>query len=97
MSVLNAARRGGLTHIYDIPPAGKEDVHFVLKDIERIQIGQPFRVIVEVENKSEGTRTVNSVLSASSVHYTGIIARNIKRARGVFTLKPRQSKLSIVI
>ncbi|KAG8192992.1 hypothetical protein JTE90_028112 [Oedothorax gibbosus] len=92
MSVLNAARRGGITHIYDMPPPGKEDVHFALKDIERITIGQPFEVIVEVENRSDETRTVNSVLTASSVYYTGIIARNIKRARGVFTLKPRQKE-----
>ncbi|GFY46463.1 hemocyte protein-glutamine gamma-glutamyltransferase [Trichonephila inaurata madagascariensis] len=92
MSVLNAARQGGLTHIYDMPPPGKEDVKFTLVDIEKVQIGQPFQVIVKVENKSDEKRTVTSVLSASSVYYTGIIARKVKRARGVFTLKPKQQE-----
>ncbi|GIY43593.1 hemocyte protein-glutamine gamma-glutamyltransferase [Caerostris extrusa] len=90
MAVLNAARQGGLTHIYDMPPPGKEDVEFSLLDIEKVQIGQPFQVIVKVENKSDENRTVTSVLSASSVYYTGILARKVKRARGVFILKPRQ-------
>ncbi|GBL83081.1 Hemocyte protein-glutamine gamma-glutamyltransferase [Araneus ventricosus] len=92
MAVLNAARRGGLTHIYDMPSPGKEDVTFTLLDIEKVLIGQPFQVLVKVENKSDETRTVTSVLSASSVYYTGIIARKVKRARGVFTLKPRQKE-----
>ncbi|XP_035205154.1 hemocyte protein-glutamine gamma-glutamyltransferase-like [Stegodyphus dumicola] len=92
MSVLNAARRGGLTHIYDMPFPGKEDVFFSLKDIDKVMIGQPFQVIVEVENKSDEKRTVTSVLSASSIYYTGIIARKVKRARGTFTLRPRQKE-----
>ncbi|XP_054712738.1 hemocyte protein-glutamine gamma-glutamyltransferase-like isoform X2 [Uloborus diversus] len=92
MAVLNAARRTGLTHIYDMPPPGKEDVRFHLRDIDRVMIGQPFRVIVDVENKSDEVRTVTSVLSASTVHYTGIIARKVKRSRGVFSLKPRQKE-----
>ncbi|XP_015904318.1 hemocyte protein-glutamine gamma-glutamyltransferase [Parasteatoda tepidariorum] len=92
MAVLNAARRGGLTHIYDMPPPGKEDVKFILKDIDKVMIGRPFHVVVEVENNSDEKRTVTSVLSASTVHYTGITARKVKRARGTFTLKPRQKE-----
>lgn len=92
MAVLNAARRTGLFHHYDIPSPAKEDVKFKLKDIDKIMIGKSFQVIVEVENKSEEKRTVTSVLSASTVYYTGITARKVKRARGTFSLKPKQSK-----
>lgn len=92
MAVLNAARRSGMTHIYDMPRPGKEDVLFKLKDIDKVMIGKTFEVIVEVENRSDEKRTVTSVLSCSTVHYTGIIARKVKRARGTFTLKPRQSR-----
>lgn len=84
-----------MAHFYDMPKPGKEDVSFKLKDIDNVMIGKPFQVIVEVENRSEEKRTVTSVLSASTVHYTGIIARKVKRARGTFTLKPRQSKWSL--
>lgn len=92
MAVLNAASKGGLIHIYDLPKPGKEDVHFKLRDIDKVMIGKKFQVIVDVENRSDEKRTVTSVLSASTVYYTGIIARKVKRARGTFTLKPRQSK-----
>lgn len=92
MAVLNAARRGGMTHYYDMPKPGKEDVSFKLRDIDKVMIGKKFQVIVEVENRSDEKRTVTSVLSASTVHYTGIIARKVKRARGSFTLKPRQKE-----
>lgn len=92
MAVLNAASKGGLIHIYDLPKPGKEDVFFKLRDIDKVMIGKKFQVIVDVENRSDEKRTVTSVLSASTVYYTGIIARKVKRARGTFTLKPRQSK-----
>lgn len=92
MAVLNAARRSGMTHIYDMPRPGKEDVFFKLRDIDKVMIGKTLEVTVEVENKSDEKRTVTSVLSCSTVHYTGIIARKVKRARGTFILKPRQKE-----
>lgn len=92
MSVLNAARRGGLTYIYGMPPPGKEDVKFSLQDIEKVMIGKPFRVVVNVENMSSERRTITAVLSSSSVYYTGITARKVKRARGSFVLQPKQKE-----
>ncbi|XP_013781493.1 hemocyte protein-glutamine gamma-glutamyltransferase isoform X3 [Limulus polyphemus] len=93
MAVLNAARNTGFNYAYDLPSPEKEDVSFVLLDIEKVMIGQPFHVTVNVQNKSSETRTVSAVLSASSVYYTGITARKIKRENGNFSLQPHQKEI----
>lgn len=98
MAVLNAARYGVAPSIryavYDMPPPEKEDVTFDLQEIDKIMIGQPFTVTVQVKNKnSSEVRTVGAVLSASTVYYTGVLARKVTRQRGNFTLKPNQSEV----
>lgn len=97
MAVLNAARYGVAPSIryavYDMPPPEKEDVSFDLEEIEKIMIGKPFSVTVRVRNKNTmEVRTVSAVLSASTVYYTGVLARKVTRQRGKFTLKPNQCK-----
>ncbi|XP_033202581.1 hemocyte protein-glutamine gamma-glutamyltransferase [Bombus vancouverensis nearcticus] len=77
---------------YSLPSPAKEDVEFDLVDIERVNIGQPFAVIVNMKNKSNQIRTIQAVLSAGSVYYTGIKARLVKRASGDFVLQPHASE-----
>lgn len=98
MAVLNAARYGVAPSVryavYDMPPPEKEDVSFDLQEIDKIMIGQPFSVTVRVQNKNTSeVRTVGAVLSASTVYYTGVLARKVTRQRGNFTLKPNQSEV----
>lgn len=81
---------------YSLPSPAKEDVEFDLVDIERVNIGQPFAVIVNMKNKSNQIRTIQAVLSAGSVYYTGIKARLVKRASGDFVLQPHASKFIII-
>ncbi|XP_055925322.1 hemocyte protein-glutamine gamma-glutamyltransferase-like [Argiope bruennichi] len=103
MAVLNAARYGVAPSIryavYDMPPPEAEDVDFDLVEIDQVMIGQPFSVTVKVRNKNKSEmRTVGAVLSASTVYYTGVLARKVTRQRGNFTLKPNQSEvLSITV
>lgn len=102
MAVLNAARYGVAPNIryavYDMPPPEAEDVTFALQEIEHIMIGQPFSVTVKVQNHSREVRTVAAALSASTVYYTGVLARKVTRQRGNFALRPNQAEeLSILI
>lgn len=76
---------------YSLPSAAKEDVEFDLADLERVMIGESFAVTVAVANKSSETRTVQAILSAGSVYYTGVKAELVKRATGEFDLQPHSS------
>jgi len=93
MAVLNAARCIGLSFLFELPEPGKEDVDFDLLDIEKVLIGQPFFVTVQIINRSPQRRTISLSLTANSVHYTGILAKAIRRERQTYLLNPRQSKI----
>lgn len=77
---------------YAIPEPDMEDMEFTLQELEKINIGEPFSVVVSIKNKSEEVRTINAVLSAGSVFYTGIKANQVKKAQGEFKVKPGASK-----
>ncbi|CAM1331837.1 F13A1 (predicted) [Pycnogonum litorale] len=92
MSVLNAARCGGLSYLYDMPTASQEDVYFDLVDIDRILIGQPFHIRVKLKNRAREKRTISIVLNASSLYYTGVRANKIRREKQVFILNAGQEE-----
>lgn len=81
---------------YSLPSPGKEDVEFDLVELERVNIGEPFAVTVNIKNKSDQTRTIQAILSAGSVYYTGVKANLVKRASGDFVLQPNASKKKIL-
>lgn len=93
MSVLNAARCGGLGFLFEQPAPGKEDVEFELFDIDKVQLGEPFLITVRISNKSPMRRTASLALSASSVYYTGILAQKVKRDRQNVVLNGLQEQL----
>ncbi|KAK7079820.1 hypothetical protein SK128_021525 [Halocaridina rubra] len=70
----------------------KEDVVFDLIDIDKIMVGEPFKVKVVVKNESDEKRTLSAYLSARSIYYTGVNVALIKKAEGNFTLEPKQSQ-----
>lgn len=82
---------------YSLPSASREDVKFDLMDLERVMIGESFAVSVTIANKSSETRTVQAILSAGSVYYTGVKANLVKRATGEFDLQPYSSKKFLFI
>lgn len=77
---------------YSLPSPGKEDVEFNLTELERVNIGEPFAVTVNIKNKSSERRTIQAILSAGSVYYTGVKAHLVKRASGDFVLQPNAGK-----
>ncbi|GAB1865095.1 Hemocyte protein-glutamine gamma-glutamyltransferase [Camponotus japonicus] len=85
---------------YSLPSPGKEDVEFDLVELERVNIGEPFAVTVNIKNKSNEIRTIQAILSAGSVYYTGVKANLVKRASGDFALQPNaveQLRLSVTV
>ncbi|XP_071559341.1 hemocyte protein-glutamine gamma-glutamyltransferase [Temnothorax nylanderi] len=85
---------------YSLPSPGKEDVEFDLIELERVNIGEPFAVTVNIKNKSDETRTIQAILSAGSVYYNGVKANLVKRASGDFVLQPNaveQLRLSVTV
>lgn len=93
MSVLNAARCGGLAYLYDMPSQAQEDVHFELADIDSIMIGQSFYIKVRVRNRAREKRTINMVVTASTLYYTGVRANKIRREKHAFILSAGQGGL----
>ncbi|UYV85179.1 F13A1 [Cordylochernes scorpioides] len=91
MAVLNAARVGNRGHIYDLPSEGG-DVVLDLLDIEVVPIGKPFRVMVSIHNKSREIRTIAALLSASTVHYTGVTASCVKNEAIRLAVPPGQKE-----
>ncbi|KYM93428.1 PREDICTED: hemocyte protein-glutamine gamma-glutamyltransferase-like [Cyphomyrmex costatus] len=77
---------------YSLPSPGKEDVEFDLVELERVNIGEPFAVTVSIKNKSDEMRTIQAILSAGSVYYTGVKANLVKRASGDFVLQPNATE-----
>ncbi|XP_037801812.1 hemocyte protein-glutamine gamma-glutamyltransferase-like isoform X1 [Penaeus monodon] len=77
---------------YEYKPGQKDDVFFDLTDIDKITVGQEFKVQVMVRNDSDEERTVSAYLTARSVYYTGVSASLIKKAEGKFQLGPKQQQ-----
>lgn len=93
LSVFNAVK--GVENanlIYNFPAESSHDVEFDLVDIEQVPFGQTFSVTVNLENKSDEERTIDAVLSASSVYYTGITIHTLRKASGTFKVQPRQKE-----
>lgn len=93
LSVLNAVKgMENVDYIYDIPANLTEDVVFDLIEIEDVKYGDPFNVVVNLENRSNEVRTIDAMLSASSVYYTGITISTLKKASGTFQIQPGQKE-----
>lgn len=70
-------------------------MYFILQDLEKIKIGENFNVVVKIKNKSDNERHIKCALSAASVYYTGVKARQIIKQEGQFVMKPNSSKYRI--
>ncbi|CAG9771687.1 unnamed protein product [Ceutorhynchus assimilis] len=85
LAVYNAVR--GIPkaqQFYEIPSEENNDVVFDLVDIDTVNIGKSFDIVVKIENKSHEDRTISAVLTAASVLYTGAAAGDIKKSQGMF-------------
>lgn len=93
LAVFNAVKGSeNVSMIYDFPTESAQDVTFDLVEIDEVPFGQPFDVVVNLQNNSNAVRTIDAVLSASSVYYTGIIKETLKKATGTFQIQPGQKE-----
>lgn len=97
MSVLNAARAGGLAYLFEIPEPGREDIKFELVKIERVPIGQPFYIIVRMYNKATTKRTITLSVNVNTVYYTGILAHNVKNEQREIDVGPGKGNVYTII
>ncbi|XP_014253448.1 hemocyte protein-glutamine gamma-glutamyltransferase-like [Cimex lectularius] len=89
MAVFNAVRGVDRAQLhYDFPDESQQDVSFDLEDIDQIQFGEPFSIVVKIKNNSTEVRTIEMMLAANSVYYTGMTVHRLKRANGQFKLRP---------
>lgn len=82
---------------YSVPAPENEDLIFKLQDLERVNIGEPFSVTVNITNKSWEFRRVRAILWADSVYYNGVKANLVKRAEGMFEMQPNTTEQLILI
>lgn len=93
LSLLNAVRNTTRAkRFYDVPEETINDVSFTFMDLETVDIGKPFVVIVKVVNNSSEVRNIDAVLGAESVYYNGIRANSIKKSAGAVRVEPGKNK-----
>lgn len=93
LALLNAVRNTTRAkRFYDVPEEAPEDVSFSLLDIETVDVGKPFVVVVTVVNNSQQVRTVDAVLGAESVYYNGARAKTLKKSAGAIKVDPHQKR-----
>jgi len=89
IALMNAVRRNDRARtIYSYRSQG--EVTMQLQEIGQVKFGDGFTSRLEVENKSENVRTLETIISCSSLYYNGVPAHRIKVARGRFSLKGRE-------
>lgn len=81
-ALLNAVRKCGPTasRFYELPMEAPSDVSFKMADLEIVNIGDPFTVLLEIQNESDEPRTVEIYFSIDSVFYNGVMGKNIRRS-----------------
>uniref|UniRef100_A0A146LM26 Hemocyte protein-glutamine gamma-glutamyltransferase n=1 Tax=Lygus hesperus TaxID=30085 RepID=A0A146LM26_LYGHE len=93
MAVFNAVKGVDRAQmLYDFPNQGQEDVFFDLIEIDQIHFGQPFSIVVKIENRSNEVRNIDAVLTANSIFYTGVTVHRLKRAEGHFQMEPNSQQ-----
>lgn len=93
LALLNAVRNTTRAkRFYDVPEETVDDVVFSLEDLDTVDVGKPFVVVVKVVNNGEEVRTVDAVLGAESVYYNGARAKTLKKSAGVIKVEPHKDK-----
>ncbi|KDR22723.1 Hemocyte protein-glutamine gamma-glutamyltransferase [Zootermopsis nevadensis] len=78
---------------YMLPAKSREDIDFELVNLDEVKLGDGFSITVNIHNRSDNERSVQAVLSAASIYYTGIKAHVIKKATGDFKVGPKAKEM----
>ncbi|XP_017784889.1 PREDICTED: hemocyte protein-glutamine gamma-glutamyltransferase-like [Nicrophorus vespilloides] len=80
-------------NVHSLSHSNSEDVEFELQELEKINIGESFALILNIKNVSDQVRTVKTLMSAGSIFYTGVRAHVIKKSEGEFRIKPKSTEV----
>lgn len=90
LALLNAVRNTTRAkRFYEVPVETVNDVSFTLQDIDTVEIGKPFVVVLKLVNHSQEVRNVEAVLGAESVYYNGTRANTLKKSAGTVRVDPQ--------
>jgi len=86
IALMNAVRRNERArNIYSYQSQG--EMTMIMQEIGQVKFGEGFTANLDVENKSDNVRTLETIVSCCSLFYNGVPAHRIKVARGRFSLK----------
>merc|ERR1712241_688274 len=86
LSVHNAIRNvDRALKYYDLGKRVVEDVHMTLEDIDSVRYGDPFKIRLKIENRSEGKRPLTALVKAASIYNDGTTGHLIRKSSGEFT------------
>jgi len=89
IAVMNAVRRNVRARsIYSYLSEG--EVTMELQEIAQVNFGEGFTARVDIENKTENIRTLETIITCTSLYYNGVPAHRIKVAKGRFSVKGRE-------
>ncbi|XP_047996689.1 hemocyte protein-glutamine gamma-glutamyltransferase-like [Leguminivora glycinivorella] len=81
---------------YELASKVKSDVSFKLRDIDAVAIGNDFRIVVDIDNKSDEPRNIKAVLTATSVFYNGVRAEQVKTVQGKIFVGPKKHEEIVI-
>merc|ERR1712013_599925 len=74
------------------------EVTMELQEISQVNFGEGFTARVDIENKTENIRTLETIITCTSLYYNGVPAHRIKVAKGRFTVKGgKRDTVSLVV
>lgn len=92
-AVYRANRHSTRPNIYDFK---EEDVKFELHQQDDILVGNPFDVVLKVQNKSRSERNVHVLVTLTAVYYTGVFKAKVKSKPFDLTLGPIKGEEAIL-
>jgi len=86
LSVYNAIRNvDRALKYYDLGKRVVEDVHMTLEDIQSVKYGDPYKIRLNIDNRSGKNRTLTALVKSTSIYNDGTTGHLIRKSSGEFT------------
>ncbi|KAK9506650.1 hypothetical protein O3M35_008545 [Rhynocoris fuscipes] len=69
-----------------------EEIKFNMNDIESVEIGKNFSIVLDMENTVDQIRNVEIAVSVLSVHYNGVKGHTVKKTCDTVEIAPKAKK-----
>ncbi|XP_063366650.1 hemocyte protein-glutamine gamma-glutamyltransferase-like [Cydia amplana] len=97
VALMNGVSRSERAKIcYELASKVKSDMSFKLRDIDAVAIGNDFRIVVDIDNKSDEPRNIKTVLTVNSVFYNGVRADLIRTVQKKIFVGPKQHEEIVI-